>query len=299
VDNHRFDLLAKSLGTSGNRRHMLKRLLGFGGAAALAAVAPTGSTEAARRPTKPDPKPVVCPGIQIPIEGTCRCPDELSECGPDCCNPGGRGADYSECCDGACCHGTCYGEEMCCPYPNEWCGETWECCPEGTHCCGDAGCIDTSVCCSDAHCTDYPNSSCDLQAGTCVCSPSTCNELGACGTVSDGCSGTLECGGCSDGFICSEGRCVDDPDICVAGESYCEGIGGQCGGGEHICVPGLNGETYCIQAYFQLGAFNCGQCYSNGECVAKTGNSGAVCVKFDSMLGCMECGEKGACALPA
>ena len=44
------------------------------------------------------------------------------------------------------------------------------------------------------------------------CSPATCESLGAtCGSVSDGCGGTLSCGSCGSGEQCSSGICVDVP----------------------------------------------------------------------------------------
>ncbi|MBU3958121.1 MAG: hypothetical protein KKB25_03525, partial [Nanoarchaeota archaeon] len=42
-----------------------------------------------------------------------------------------------------------------------------------------------------------------------VCTPATCASLGKnCGSWSDGCGGTLNCGSCSIGYICSSGTCV-------------------------------------------------------------------------------------------
>jgi hypothetical protein len=48
---------------------------------------------------------------------------------------------------------------------------------------------------------------------TCVCELLTCEGLGmTCGTPSDGCGGTLECGSCGAGATCSAGACVCSPD---------------------------------------------------------------------------------------
>jgi hypothetical protein len=45
--------------------------------------------------------------------------------------------------------------------------------------------------------------------GGTVCVPASCSSLGySCGTVSDGCSITLNCGSCASGFTCSSGSCV-------------------------------------------------------------------------------------------
>jgi len=41
------------------------------------------------------------------------------------------------------------------------------------------------------------------------CTPTTCSNLGKiCGSWSDGCNGTLDCGGCDFGLACSNGNCV-------------------------------------------------------------------------------------------
>lgn len=75
-------------------------------------------TDAARRPS-PTATTASCPGKQTRIGSTCVClappAGGTQKCGADCCNPTGSGAAHSECCDNACCFGTCYGEELCCP----------------------------------------------------------------------------------------------------------------------------------------------------------------------------------------
>jgi hypothetical protein len=44
------------------------------------------------------------------------------------------------------------------------------------------------------------------------CTPATCLSLGhVCGTPQDGCGGTLSCGVCGDGEMCSSGTCIDAP----------------------------------------------------------------------------------------
>jgi len=45
-----------------------------------------------------------------------------------------------------------------------------------------------------------------------TCVPDTCSSLGKqCGTWSDGCGGTLNCGVCETGYICSDGQCIPEP----------------------------------------------------------------------------------------
>ncbi|MGC9309166.1 MAG: hypothetical protein ACP5D2_00535, partial [Candidatus Nanoarchaeia archaeon] len=60
-------------------------------------------------------------------------------------------------------------------------------------------------CCEEQECQD----------GACVpiCTPETCSSLEKeCGTWSDGCGGTLDCGTCSSGYNCSNGVCIGDDD---------------------------------------------------------------------------------------
>ena len=61
-----------------------------------------------------------------------------------------------------------------------------------------------------------------------VCQPTTCAAQGAkCGSVPDGCCGTLYCGSCQSGYVCHEGTCVDNNpcDDCKNPVPYC------CNGG--------------------------------------------------------------------
>jgi hypothetical protein len=57
------------------------------------------------------------------------------------------------------------------------------------------------------------------QGGVC-CTPATCESLGVeCGSVSDGCNATLQCGSCTLGKACQEGQC-----ICPTGSVMCGGF---------------------------------------------------------------------------
>ncbi|WP_158626555.1 Ig-like domain-containing protein [Corallococcus interemptor] len=80
------------------------------------------------------------------------------------------------------------------------------------------------------------------------CMPQSCAAQGkTCGTVSDGCGGTLECGTCGEGQSCSAANvCVCAPTTCAAQGRTCgpvsDGCGGtlacgSCGAGE-VCAPG-------------------------------------------------------------
>ena len=65
-------------------------------------------------------------GMLLVCATGCCCPLGFEKCGPDCCTAGSIPAPqpgHSECCDQACCIGTCYGEELCCPTNNRSSGE--------------------------------------------------------------------------------------------------------------------------------------------------------------------------------
>src|SRR5262245_26138361 len=55
-------------------------------------------------------------------------------------------------------------------------------------------------------------------AGSAVCRPQTCAEAAArCGSQSDGCGGTLFCGTCPGGSVCSaDGRRCEEPSVVCA-----------------------------------------------------------------------------------
>lgn len=108
-------------------------------------------------------------------------------------------------------------------------------CPAGQHACG-GGCIDDlpnepengcrlgcgepcpapatgTASCSSAGTCDF---TCTVpfrrEGDDCVCTPRTCESIGAmCGAPDDGCGNTLDCGNCG-GEACIDGRCVCTPD---------------------------------------------------------------------------------------
>ncbi len=60
-----------------------------------------------------------------------------------------------------------------------------------------------------------------------VCEPDTCQSLNyECGTVNDGCGGTISCGSCQSGYSCESGECLAEP----GPAPYCGD--GQCNGTE-------------------------------------------------------------------
>jgi len=186
LNDPRFDSIARALASGQSRRALVKAVLALaGGAAAGAGIE---SASAARRPT-PTPKPVKCPGTQVWDGERCVC--EVGEtCGSDCCPA------EAMCCDNACCYGTCYGEELCCPSAREWCTDSGECCPDGWSCCPGFGCIENGSCCGDADCP------------LTTCAASVCLEDHTCSELIPDCTlgGSVAC--CGAGEIChSDGSC--------------------------------------------------------------------------------------------
>ncbi len=116
-------------------------------------------------------------------------------------------------------------------------------CSSGQHACG-AGCIDnlpnmpengcklgcgepcptppdgSAACDADGQCTfDCPAPF--HQDGTmCVCTPSTCDDIGyMCGAPDNGCGTPLDCGACADGGVCTDGACACPQDAQERNES--------------------------------------------------------------------------------
>ena len=229
MDDRRFDSFARSLASGASRRSVLKGLLGLGGAAATGGMLRSDAAEAARRPT-PTPKPVTCPGRQTWNGSQCVCPGNAPyKCGPDCCTGDANdppSPTHSECCDNACCFGTCYGEELCCatnpgsgeqPPANRVCTSAngVECCPSEEACCGVDGCCDTvcwggnednAFCCpAEAYCpgNDSPDRCCTNDFV--CCGASTSGNLCRDPNVVGGCCATADCPA---GQVCEDNLCV-------------------------------------------------------------------------------------------
>ncbi len=108
------------------------------------------------------------------------------------------------------------------------------------------------------------------------CTPTTCTEQNAnCGTLPDGCDGTLACGECPVGQTCG-----------AAGPNLC---------GEGECTP-----TTCVQAGAECGSISdgcgnlldCGGCPSGETCGAITANQcGIICVPTTCDEQNAECGS--------
>jgi hypothetical protein len=267
MDDRRFDSLVRALAEGKSRRSVLKGFLGLGGAAAVGGTLLEGGTDAARRPT-PTPTPVRCPGNQTPVNGVCTCPASAPfECGPDCCTSEAGGPPtptHSECCDNACCFGTCYGEELCCPTNDRSAGEfpippTHKICESavnGTECCElDAPCCEVDGCC-DTVCW-AGNAFCCSQEAFCpgggsvedVCCVNEGDQLFAC------CNGGTDARVCYDtsvdGACCTDADCNDPCLVCNAATNICEP---RCDAENEVCCTEQAGPGVCVTGECCLGA---------------------------------------------
>ncbi len=228
--------------------------------------------------------------------GACRQCTAQEQCEDGVCQPAvcvGNCAQDNDCPDlrncvcnraqGTCCSRNCTGKvcgsdgcggtcENLCP-PNTVCG------PDGTTClCTAASC--PNGCCSNGlgnpgECVEgdtnelcgRPGESCQTCTGQeqcqnnqCVCIPLTCDgEAIDCGTFSDGCGHTLECGTCQDPAFpsCFVGVCVPCSVACP-GCPFCVNLTNgntQCGGGnaEFLCtLPSCSTNASCTDPDFPV-----------------------------------------------
>jgi hypothetical protein len=144
--------------------------------------------------------------------------------------------------------------------------------------CNDATCCQKTTCAAHgATCGTIPDG-CGgtLSCGTCgigqVCNgnacicQTTCAAHGAtCGTISDGCGGTLSCGTCASGQVCTNNNCCS-PTTCAAQSKTCGTIPDGCG-----------------------GSLSCGECASGQTC---TGGSCVTCPNA-CPVGATRCGSTG------
>lgn len=146
--------------------------------------------------------------------------------------------------------------------------------------------------------------SCAFEYGVpeCSCALNTCDSLGfACGAVSDGCGGTLDCGSCASG-ACVSGQCVCDPISCAEQQVECGLVADGCGGILDCgsCANGTCQQGQCVchaetceslgrQCGYAVdgcgGMLHCGNC-AFGEC--KSGECVCDALTCDSLD--MECG---------
>jgi len=139
-------------------------------------------------------------------------------------------------------------------------------------------CGNHTICNKSINCGNCSNGYTCQTNGTCTknpCVPATCASLGRnCGTVSDGCGGTLTCGnyngGCQTGYTCqTNGTCTKNP--CT---DTCESLGYQCGD-KTICGEIVNCGS-CV--YPQI-------CQPSGLCICTPESNTAFCSRLNKNCG--------------
>jgi len=176
-----------------------------------------------------------CSGGFECLDFECVCPG--LECEDQCC------VDDEVCVDGECCAPvTCGDLGASCGTPPDGCGGTLDC----GYCAVNAACDLLFQCyCLHAECTGICCADGEICADGACCAPQTCGDLDAdCGTPSDGCGGTLDCGSCG-----VAGQCTDEFQ-CDCLHVECEGVCCQVGEG---CVSGQ-----CAPCTPDCAGKNCG-----------------------------------------
>jgi hypothetical protein len=139
------------------------------------------------------------------------------------------------------------------------------------------------------------DSNIDFTVNGWTCTPKTCANLGYnCGTVSDGCSGSLNCGTCPSSQTCGNNKCVvaqtctptavSSCKVCKADGSAWVDDSTKCGSGQ-VCQSGVCVSQILVLdvPYSQLDAMGCGtnanpqansNCRASRFCATKGFNSG-------------------------
>ncbi len=183
--------------------------------------------------------------------------------------------------DACCTPATCASIGATCGLVPDGCGGTLSCgtC-DGLHVCDDDvhSCVTTSTCrqsCASeeqeclADGTQLP-SACVTGEHNCIddcCVPATCAQRGAsCGSISDGCGGTLSCGNCpttgTSTYACENNQCVCIPQTSCAGKCgpQANGCGGVFNCVSCTCTPNCPNNARCGQGN------GCGGYCSEGSC---------------------------------
>ncbi|MCO4762984.1 MAG: hypothetical protein KC502_15820, partial [Myxococcales bacterium] len=120
------------------------------------------------------------------------------------------------------------------------------------------------------------------------CPPKTCASAGAnCGTMPDGCGGTLNCGQCTGGQVCGAGNiCGNTP----CQKQTCQQVSAACG----TATDGCGGTQSC-------GDCSGGQACQSNQCICQPKTCqqvGATCGKVDNGCGgSIDCGVCATCEL--
>jgi len=294
MDGNRFDELTRRLASGSSRRSFLKRSL-----ATLAGSIGIGAATGvdAARPT-PTPAPLRCPGRQTPCGSQCCCPAGTTKCAAECCS------STAQCCDGACCNGQCFGEELCCPTGRIVCNGA---CLQRGQCCTDANCQSGWKCGIETPhvCTCVPQYDCESFELECGAFEDECGNIDNCGSCPEpgicGAAGQENRCGCANGGILCEGACLEPGQCCTDRDCFAI-ASGKCGAVEpHVCTC-VPPDDLCEQAGFDCGILidPCGNQLDCGACSAPlacgTGDRINTCICPSDHIECNgHCLEFGQC----
>jgi len=135
-----------------------------------------------------------------------------------------------------------------------------------------------------------------INDGDYCCVPKTCSSLGiSCGSASDGCGGTLSCGGCGANQACTNGKCVS---TCVSN------MGTSCGGTSCVNAGTINCAGTCTGTSNMAKGTACGSgdstsCDGSGTCAGWSGSGcgscpfGKIANQGGSVWACTLSGDQG------
>jgi hypothetical protein len=242
------------------RRHAVGRLGGaFLGTVLFGAWSPGAQAAVSEKNCPPGRKACggrCCPKGAKCKQGKCRCGNGRKRCGKQCValqsdpkNCGCGGPDCPRCQNGrACSAGTDCTSGVCqggiCTEPAPTCSDGITNEGETDVDCGGPNCppCATGKACQSA--SDCVSGTCS--GGICVCAVKTCaNYPGQCGTLSNGCGGTIVCNTCAGGQTCNAGVCCT-PKTCADYPGQCgSALSNNCGGTINCSFACPGGQT-CV-----------------------------------------------------
>ena len=218
--------------------------------------------------------------------------------------------------------GSCGPDEMCC---NAKCVNVKS---NAAHCGSCTVVCDPGLSCVNGECGGVckcdDGSPCDAN-GSCkaACTPKQCESIvSACGSLDDGCGGTLNCGTCTGDLECVNNQCTNSttctPKSCALLDNACGSLDDGCGGkiecgacaGSLICAsnqcidPATCTPKTCAEIGSECGEaedgcgnkIDCGTCPDDGICEAGQCKTPVVCDPVSCADVGANCGEIDTCA---
>jgi hypothetical protein len=255
-----------------------------------------------KKQCQPNSKAATCAGTCGSVKNNCQ---KTVDCGSCACEP--PCAVCFTCEDGPNTPGTCVVDPeqqgQACGDPGQVCQADGRCACDGSSCpgcltcqsdgacgdpCGGTGCCDSGACVDgtdDAACGTggddcvacTPPETCGGGGtpGVCGCPPTTCvAQSKNCGTIDDGCGGTIDCGTCDPSG--STPICVNN--VCSAC-SVTHPCSSGCCLSDGSCQPGSS-DSACGGTGQTCDVCEVGEACSSGTCVVLPCGAGGICRVF-------------------